>query len=63
MCGPCPKEKLKLAETTPTAHFECNAFCCDLQSLSSLGDGWLEDDDEFGDVFAAKTGTVRASDK
>ena len=31
LCGPLPEEKSKLAESTPTAHFECNAFCCDLQ--------------------------------
>ena len=30
--GPCPKESVELNKTTPTAHFECNAFrCVDLQ--------------------------------
>jgi len=30
------RDDAKLAETTPTAGFECNAFCCDLQVLIGL---------------------------
>ena len=31
VCRPCRKEKIKLAEATPTAGFECNAFCDAMQ--------------------------------
>ena len=35
VCGPCPKQNAKLAETTPTAHFDQRAFCCVDPSLYS----------------------------
>ena len=34
LCHTCPKEGAKLAEVTPTAHFECRSLCPDSQACS-----------------------------
>ena len=33
LCGPCAEESVELVETTPMAHFEWCAFCCDAAQL------------------------------